>query len=165
MFGKILKISKAHEILIVPPAEIDMAVKGEDGLNLNWLEAKKIAELINKLRPSKAIIDCPSTNIPDFTTYIKNLLNIDTELVLEHKADEKYPVVAAASVIAKVTRDEKIAELRKKYGELGSGYPADPVTKEFLEQNWDRCPEIFRKSWASYKRVIKEKSQKKLGEY
>lgn len=165
LYQKILKIAKSYEIIIVPPAEIDFAVRGEDGLNLNWLEARKSAEIINKIAPRKAIIDCPSTNIPEYTSYIKNLLNTDTELVLEHKADENYVVVSAASIIAKVTRDNEIAELKKKYGNIGSGYPADPATQEFLEENWDRCPEIFRKSWASYRNVIKEKGQKKLGEY
>lgn len=165
LYSKILKIAKSHEILIVQPAEIDFAVKGEDGLNLNWLEARKSAEIINKLAPGKAIIDCPSPNIAEYTSYIKNLLNTDTELVLEHKADEKYIVVSAASIIAKVTRDEEIAKLKKAYGDIGSGYPADPKTKEFLEENWDKTPEIFRKSWKCYADLAKGKGQKRLGEY
>jgi ribonuclease HII len=165
LFKKIIKIAKDYIILIIPPSEIDFAVRGEDGLNLNWLEARKSAEIINKLAPGKAIIDCPSPNIPEYTGYIKNLLNTDTELVLEHKADENYVVVSAASILAKVTRDEEIAKLKKAYGDIGSGYPADPKTRQFLEENWDKTPEIFRKSWACYANLAKGKGQKRLKEF
>jgi len=49
LFPKILKIVKKYQIVVVEPEEIDKAVRGHDGLNLNWLEARKSAEIINKL--------------------------------------------------------------------------------------------------------------------
>ena len=52
-------------------------------------------------------------------------------------------------------------ELKKKYGDFGSGYPSDPKTKKFLEENYDKHPEIFRTTWASYKRF----SQKTLKDF
>ena len=51
----------------------------------------------------------------------------------------------------------KIDELKKKYGDFGSGYPSDPDTVRFLRNNWKKYPEIFRKSWESYKRLGEKK--------
>jgi ribonuclease HII len=48
---------------------------------------------------------------------------------------------------------------------FGSGYPSDPVTKEFLTKNYTRYPEIFRKTWQPYKDLVNGKKQKKLGEF
>ena len=48
LYTKILKISDNYKIVIINPQEIDMAVQGHDGLNLNWLEANKSAEIYKK---------------------------------------------------------------------------------------------------------------------
>ena len=145
-----------YKTVIVEPKEIDEAVES-DTLNLNWLEAHKSAEIFNELKPDKVILDCPSVNISAYTNYLRKLLNKNNvELIVEHKA-EKYPIVAAASIIAKVTRDMKIDELKKKYGDFGSGYPSDPQTVRFLRSNWNKHPEIFRKSWESFKRMKTKK--------
>lgn len=166
MFGKLIKIAKKYKILLVEPEEIDEAVDGKDGLNLNWLEAEKAVELINELKPDKVIIDCPSPNTKAFASYIRDRLkNKNIEIVAEHKADARYPVVSAASVCAKVMRDKKVSELEKKYGKLGSGYAHDPITVKFLKENWAKHPEIFRHSWESYKRLHTIKDQKNLGEF
>ena len=158
------KIREGTEFLILEfsPAEIDEALASED-MNLNWLEAKGQAELINKLKPDKAIIDCPSPNLVAYAAYVRGLLDDkDTELVVEHKADEKYITSSAASILAKVRREEIVSELKEKYGETGSGYPADPNTKKFIAENWDKHPEIFRRSWSTYKKVVEDKGQRKL---
>ncbi|MBN2421008.1 ribonuclease HII, partial [Candidatus Woesearchaeota archaeon] len=51
MFEKIIKIVEKYEIVVIEPKEIDDAVNGKDSLNLNWLEAVKSAQIINKLKP------------------------------------------------------------------------------------------------------------------
>jgi len=162
LFKKIKKIVKKYEIAIVEPHEIDMVVDGHDGDNLNWLEARKSVEIIKKLKPDKAIIDCPSPNLKAYKERIHELLKNKVEIVAEHKADAKYPVVSAASIVAKVTRDNEIKKLEQKYGMIGSGYPADPITKEFLKRNFNKHPEIFRHSWSTFKSVKKEALQRKL---
>ncbi len=166
MFDKIINAAKGYKTIIIQPEEIDSALKSES-LNLNWLEAIKSAEIINFLKPEKAIVDCPSNNIPAYTNFLKKYLkNIKTELVVEHKADFKYAVVSAASIIAKVTRDNEIKEIQKKIKEpIGSGYPSDPVTVDFLKKNYDNYPEIFRKEWASWKNINKKKKQKSLKDF
>jgi len=163
------KIVKAYHVIEVEPLEIDKALNSTD-LNLNWLEAIKAAEIIKKLKPDKVILDCPSTNIPAFTEYVKNTLknmgySKKTEIISEHKADEKYVEVGAASIIAKVRRENIIKELKKKYGDFGSGYPSDPKTQKFLKENWKKHPEIFRRTWQSYTRMEQNSKQSKLGQY
>ena len=49
-----------------------------------------------------------------------------------------------------------------KYGELGSGYPSDPLTKDFIKKNFEKHPEIFRKSWKTFQKLVEEKEQKGL---
>ena len=151
LFEQVKSIVESYEIIIVPPQEIDDALNSES-LNLNWLEAIKTAMIINKLNAKKAYIDSPSTNLKAYADYMRIYVkDKDVNLICEHKADVKYVVVSAASILAKVTRDREIEKLKEKYGDLGSGYPSDPVTKEFLKNNWNKHPEIFRKTWSSYK--------------
>src|SRR3990167_3497915 len=95
LFDKIKDISYKAEIVIINPDEIDHAVNNHDGLNLNKLEARKSAEMINLLNPDKAIIDAPSNNIKNYKNYLMGLLqNKNIELILEHKADVNYPIVS-----------------------------------------------------------------------
>jgi ribonuclease HII len=165
LFEKIKNIAKKYEIIIIPSQEIDDILNSED-MNLNWLEAKTSADIINKLNPDKAILDCPSTNIKAYSDYVKNLLTKKVELIAEHKADLNYPVVGAASILAKVTRDREIEKIKKQIKiNFGSGYPSDPKTIEFLEKNWNIHPTIFRRTWSSYKRYSEAKKQKRLGEF
>ena len=165
LFEKVKEIVKRFEIVILSPQDIDAALMNPD-TNLNWLEADTNAEIINKLKPTKAIVDCPSNNIEAYSDYIKKKLNVDCELVAEHKADMNHIVVGAASILAKVTRDRMIEEIKKEVGQdIGSGYPADPKTKEFISKNYDKYPKIFRKSWKTYKNVVASKHQKGLNEF
>ena len=48
-----------------------------------------------------------------YTDYLKNILkDSKVNLVCDHKAESKYALVAAASILAKVTRDKEIAEIQ-----------------------------------------------------
>ena len=162
LFPKILKIIKKHKAIMVSPKEIDNAINSNE-LNLNRLEAIKTALIINELKPDKVILDCPSVNIKSYVTYLKLFLkNKELKIIAEHKA-ERYPIVAAASVLAKVIGDEQLNKLKKRLGvDFGSGYPSDPYTINFLKENYKKYPEIFRKTWSTYKKVA---NQRKLDEF
>ncbi len=162
---KLIQNNSEFKIIEVPPQEIDEALLS-DHLNLNWLEAHKQAEIINKLNPDTAIIDCPSPNCEKYEEYLRDLLiNKKTKLIVEHKADLNYPVCAAASIIAKVKREEEMDKIKAKYGDTGPGYPANETTKKFLKENWEKYPEIFRKTWSTFKKIANNKNQKSLGEF
>ena len=163
---EIESVLKYCKVIIMQPNEIDKAVHGHDGLNLNKLEAVKQAEILNEFNPEKAIIDCPSNNIKSYKQQLLKLLkNKKLELVLEHNA-ERYPLVAAASIIAKVTGDAEVEKLKKQIGiDFGSGYMSDPKTAEFLKNNFEKYPELFRKSWFPYKDLMNKKFQKSLSDF
>jgi len=109
------------------------------------------------------ILDSPSNNIKAYKSYVQHRLNHKAEIQAEHKADLNYPVVSAASILAKVTRDKEIEEIKKQIGvDFGSGYMSDPRTAEFLANNCDNYPEIFRHSWYPCKKIAESKQQKKL---
>ena len=162
----ILKLSKKHKIIEITPKEIDSAVNSENS-NLNWLEAEKVSEIINSLKPDKAIIDCPSPNLKAYENYIlERLKNKKIKLIVEHKADFFHSVVSASSIIAKIHREKNVEKIEKLVGEsIGSGYPSNPVCQNFIKRNYKKYPEIFRKSWATYKNIVKIKSQKNIGDY
>ena len=167
LFDKIKDISYKYEIIAIYPDEIDHAVNNNDGLNLNRLEAVKTADIINLLKPDKAIIDAPSNNIRSYKQYLLNLIkNKKMEIILEHKADINFPIVSAASILAKVTRDSKIEEIKKKIKvDFGSGYMTDPKTIDFLEKYYEKYPDLFRKSWLPYQNILNKKFQKKLEDF
>jgi len=162
-----LKKIVMYQLIVVSPQEIDSNVSGENGSNLNWLEGMKTVELINILKPDKAFIDCPSPNTKAYHEYlVERLLHKKVKIVTEHKADVKYLVAAAASILAKVTRDLEVEKIKQHVGvDCGPGYMSNPITQEFLKKYWDKHPEIFRHSWAPYKQIAGLKKQKKLGEY
>ena len=160
-----LRKTVAYKTIIVPPTQIDKALQDPSN-NLNLLEAATSAEIINALQPDTVIMDCPSNNIPSYVADVKKFLKKDTNIQAEHKADLNHTVVGAASIIAKVTRDRKIADIQKDIDvPIGSGYPSDPVTREFLAKHYSTYPEIFRKEWESYKTVADKKKQRSLGDF
>ena len=164
--SKIEEIGIHIVIIRVPSAKIDANRKR--GINLNQIEAIKMAEIINLLEPDKAIVDAPSYNTNKFRDYLfSKMENKKIKLVSENFADQNYPVVSAASIIAKVNRDEAIEELKKKVGkDFGVGYPHDPRTIEFLnklaEKNHGKLPSYIRHTWDTVERIKNEYSQLRI---
>jgi ribonuclease HII len=168
--------SLASFFKIITPSEIDTGF-GE-GYNLNEVEAIAAAMIINELvtklsvqqrETVKIIIDCPSVNTAKWKEQvIKYLKEKKLNISCEHKADFNHPVVSAASIIAKVTRDAEIEKIKKQIGiDFGSGYPSDPKTIDFLKKNHSNFKKerIFRESWATWKEVAlraDKSSQSKL---
>ena len=58
--------------------------------------------------------------------------SLSQNLAVEPEADLKYPIVGAASIVAKVLRDAQLPKLID--GEVGSGYPSDPKTRKWLKK-------------------------------
>ena len=164
---KVRNAAKEIAVITISAKEIDSMRKV---MSLNEVEAKKIAELIMGLKekPDKIIIDCPDTDPNTFIQRMRKYLGPDFNAIAEHKADVKYPIVSAASIIAKDEREKWVEKTKEKYGEIGSGYPADPVTKEFLKNYFEehgKLPPFARKSWDTSKRMMDEKLQANLSDY
>ncbi len=167
LFKKIIQIVKGYKIITIQPSEIDSALEKDSGMNLNWLEALKTVEILNSLKPDSAFIDCPSPNTNAYKSYIRERLNNkNMELIVEPKADVHYLPTSAASIIAKVERDKEVKKIEKMTGmSVGSGYVSNPVCQKFLKENWDKYPEIFRKSWISWKNHANAKKQKQISDF
>ena len=167
LYGKILDIVKKYKIVIFSVQEVDDAVNGKGGLNLNWLEATSTAKILNELNPDEAIVDSPSPNLTNYRNYVHEKLDSKKmKLKFEHKADLHYPVVSAASILAKVTRDNEIEKIRKEIRiDFGSGYMSDPRTVDFLKNNYENHSNLFRKSWLPYKDMVNKKFQKNLSDF
>jgi ribonuclease HII len=88
-----------------------------------------------------------------------------------HGADESDVVVGAASIVAKVERDGAVADLADEYGaygDLGSGYPSDPTTREFLRQyvaDTGDLPDCARRSWQTAADVLAAADQSALDDF
>ncbi|WP_455391879.1 ribonuclease HII [[Eubacterium] cellulosolvens] len=149
-----------YSIKTISAAEID---GHRETKTLNELEGEWFAEVINRLSPeadTTVIVDSADANESTFKRYIETNVPIKCEVISLHKADEKYPIVAAASIIAKFERDTQVQTIARELNvELGSGYPSDPTTINFLEK-WIKekgnLPPHTRHSWKTAQRLVKK---------
>lgn len=152
LYEQILSLVEGYHVAKIPPKTIDKSVSKN---MLNQLEANYMAKVIKKLQANSSYVDSCDVNPKRFGLYISNLAKTG-KIISSHHADRKYPVVSAASIIAKVNRDREIEKLRKNHA-LGSGYPSDPKTmkfiKEWVSQNGD-VPIFVRKSWKPIKILL-----------
>jgi len=169
--GEIKGLALKYIIKKISPVEID---ETRNKISLNDIEAKEISEMLFELNkatdviPSFIYVDSPENIQENFTKKIlkfsKTKISFNSSnIISEHFADSKYIEVSAASILAKVERDRDIENLKKIYGDFGSGYPADPKTVEFLKNNESKIPrEIIRKSWnVKFKEENKENKEYK----
>jgi len=158
---EIKRIALKYSVIKLSPKDIDEVVQtGRKLHKLNRLEAQAMAKIVELLKPDIAYVDASDVLEERFRQHISELLSFEVKIVSKHKADRKYPIVSAASIIAKVERDKEIVELKEKYGDFGCGYPTDPKTISFLQQclkKFEKYPDCVRKSWKPAKRVKSEK--------
>ncbi len=151
--SEIIQLVSAYQLVVLSPQEIDQT-------NLNELDLRAITGLVKKLTPQKVIFDVPThpNGINYFIRSVRYRLGkMKVELVGENKADENYPIVGAASILAKQRRDAIIEELKKEYGDFGSGYMSDAKTQRFLEQCFAKnnsFPRIIRHKWSSVQKFL-----------
>jgi ribonuclease HII len=134
-------------------------------MTMNACVARAHAQAINKISPKTAYVDACDVNEFRYAEMVRSHLTRECEIVSEHHADSTFPIVSAASIIAKVTRDKEIQKLAKTYGVIGSGYPADPITISWLSSYIDEFrhpPPIARKSWKTVIAMIGKKEQSSL---
>jgi len=149
LYKKIIAIVDDYYVARISPRIIDESVHKNQ---LNHLEAKYMARVIAKLRPNSSYVDSCDVNPVRFGKEISKLAN-SGRIFSRHHADSRFAVVSAASIVAKVNRDREIEKLRKKY-DLGSGYPSDSKTMQFIK-DWilehNKTPVFVRKSWKPVK--------------
>lgn len=162
---EIRRIVVDYAIEKLTPKQIDdIVLNGRKLHKLNWLEAKTMAKVIQRLKPDKAYVDASDILEDRFGYDILDCLPIKIPIVSEHRADQTYPIVSAASIIAKVERDREIAELAKTYGDFGSGYPSDPRTIDFLRKCVAKggYPDSVRVSWKPAQKLRSDKDARQV---
>jgi len=160
----LIKKNYEYAIEIIEPEEIDEYRRKNQ---LNLLNRRAFEKVISKLNPNIAYVDAADVNEERFGREIKsNLTNKnETDVISMHKADTKIPIVAAASIIAKQTRELEIEKLKEEIGEFGSGYPSDTRTIKFLKSYFhdnSKWPSGTRKSWKTIERI---RPVKKLSDF
>ncbi|MEM1549543.1 MAG: ribonuclease HII [Candidatus Methanomethylicia archaeon] len=158
LYQKITELSVNWTYEVITPKEIDQAVfyRKRTGIGLlNKLEAEVMAKIINRLKPDIAYVDSADVDEERFKRTIMEKLTQKIEIISKHKADAIYPVVSAASIVAKVNRDFIINKIKEKYGDIGSGYPSDPKTIKFIKKCIEsgEIPDFIRMSWSTIKRI------------
>jgi len=166
----IKEIAVNYEILVISAKDIDDMRKV---MTLNEIEVNGFTKVIKKLKPKLCYLDSADVNEDRFGRDILAGLSFKPDIISRHKADDIYPVVGGASILAKTIRDEKIREIELELREklnlpLGSGYPADPVTKRFLStwlERFGKLPPYTRHSWKTAQKLIKEKITNKIDDF
>lgn len=152
-YKKIIRIVDDYHVVRIPPRSIDASVKKH---GLNDLEAKYMARVVSALHPDVSYVDSCDVNPLRFGRKISNLSG-NHKIRSYHRADSRFVVVSAASILAKVTRDRAIAKLRKDHSNLGSGYPSDAKTVNFTTMFYSQnriMPNFIRKSWKPVIRIM-----------
>ncbi len=150
LFEEIKSLAEEVKHYSISPLEINNAMRSN--ISLNELEAICASRLIDSLGKVGAVyLDSPDVVQERFGARISLLsskpmkgLGIKKvprkenviKVVSEHKADVKYPIVSAASIIAKVTRDREIEKISETVGfDIGSGYASDSHTISVIKKN------------------------------
>ncbi len=138
LFQEIKENALAYEITIISPEKID---------EINIYEASRLAmfESVKRLQVKPDYILTDAMPLKNIAIPQENII----------KGDAKALSIAAASILAKVTRDDIMIELDKQYPQYGfakhKGYP----TKEHLLslQKYGAIPGVYRYSYGPVKEL------------
>ncbi|WP_430504028.1 ribonuclease HII [Haloparvum sp. PAK95] len=165
---------------VVDPAEIDDPETDMNSLTVT-AQARAIESVVGAGNADsgddgdpEAVVDAGDVSESRFGRRVADAVTDrvarDVSVDAEHGADETYPTVSAASIVAKVERDARVAAIDDEYPEydVGSGYPSDPTTRGFLEAYvaaTGEIPDCARRSWSTCEQVLAEAEQSGLDEF
>lgn len=121
--------------------------------NLNLLEWRIMDSLMLYFDFDKVFLDAVGEKSEQINFFVNNSSLVDEDIVVENKADDIFDVVGASSIVAKEIRDRHIKELSKNYGDIGSGYPSDSKTRDWIKDNIDDLPDFVRTSWSTISKL------------
>lgn len=154
LYGEIIDAADSHAVSVAHPRKIDSHVRRHA---LNEMEAALMAGVISRLMPGRAHVDACDVNARRFGMAVAARLSggCAARILSSHRADDEFPVVSAASIIAKVRRDREISKIRRTHS-VGSGYPSDPACTSFLEAHARENgapPSFARATWLTVRRI------------
>ncbi|KAJ1898492.1 hypothetical protein LPJ66_002707 [Kickxella alabastrina] len=164
--------SSGWSIRCISPQDISQCMLRRSKYNLNSLAHDATIQLIRDaldrgINLKRVFIDTVGPPV----SYQKKLEGLfpGIQITVAKKADSLYPIVSAASICAKVTRDAHLsrwvfaeAKLQNNMSNVyGSGYPGDPNTIRWLKESLDQVfgyPGIIRFSWSTCARILLEQA-------
>jgi len=175
LYKEITRIADDVKVDKILPSEINEAMKSK--ISLNELEAIRFARLFDTMEGDIDVVYLDSPDVVPEKFGIRFNLSSSrrtkvvgvksdargtgyTRIISEHKADTKYPIVSAASIIAKVTRDKEIARIEKELDiPIGSGYPSDQETIGMIRENLKsgKLKTHIREYWSTLDHIKQKK--------
>lgn len=184
LYRKIQELATKWEYVEISPQSIDAAIRAEKN-NLNKLELQYMVQICLSLAPNTVYVDALGPDARVFESKFREVVQLEGhrnsewtrgknnlrggstvktynfQIIAKNKADETIPIVSAASILAKVQRDQQIEKLKRECGEdFGSGYPSDPLTRSILKK-WiiqGTLPTFVRKQWETIRELRNELS-------
>uniref|UniRef100_T1I159 Ribonuclease n=1 Tax=Rhodnius prolixus TaxID=13249 RepID=T1I159_RHOPR len=158
------------EVDVISPNFISNCMLRRQKYSLNEISHNSAITLIKRaIEAGVKVTDVFVDTVGPAEKYEEKLKSFFPELniTVAKKADSKFPVVGAASICAKVTRDiclktwtfPELSESTAAELSWGSGYPNDPETKKFLMNNIDQIfgfSQLVRFSWSTAEKVLEE---------
>jgi ribonuclease HII len=173
--------SLAGEIRAHPAVAVGVVRVGTDRIDdpatdMNGLTVAGQAEAVAAVAADgdRVVVDAGDVDEARFGRRVREAVGeagIAVDVESRHGADESDAVVGAASIVAKVDRDAAVAELAEEYaayGAVGSGYPSDPTTREFLRAyvaETGDLPACARRSWQTCADVLAAADQSALDDF
>ncbi len=138
-------------------------------ISLNEMELNMFREAVSRHWCDTVYADCPDVNEEGFGMRMRAGTGTDVEIIAKHKADDTYPVVSAASIVAKVTRDRMMEDIRSEFGtNIGSGYPSDHYTMDFIRE-WietnGSAPRHVRCSWEPVRQMLSRRANTRISDW
>lgn len=154
------------DVMVIEAAQLDEMMSTE---SLNDIEVRAFASVISSLGAEVVYADACDVDARRFSRNVRGHLKYSPKMFCEHRADERYPVVSAASIIAKTVRDRRIREIEEELGQtIGSGYAHDEVSLAFLEK-WIKekgdVPPHTRRTWETARKRLSVHKNAKLTDW
>lgn len=159
---EIRSIASFFDTLQLSANQID--TKRNEGINLNRIEVNAFRELLKPYahKINELQLDAADVNERRFGTNFEDMIN--GKIISKHKGDSLFISVGAASILAKVERDQSVKKLQLEMNQFdpslptfGSGYPTDakPFLKAYVSK-YKKLPDIARKTWKTCSNILNE---------
>lgn len=163
-----------HSLCIVHPRVISMQMKRRIKQSLNEISHNCAIALIQRVIDNgifikEVFVDLVGQKEEIYQALLQSHFP-SLKITVSKRADSLYPIVGAASIAAKVTRDSRIVEWTfEEQGfdvppeDIGSGYPADPTTKRFIAKHIEPVfgyPSLVRFSWKTVETILERRAIK-----
>jgi ribonuclease HII len=165
VYSRLVRVGDLASVALLPRTIDRYVAHG----GLNELELESFAKLIRRCAPDVAYVDACDPVAARFGQRLEARVGGMTRVISRHKADRDFPIVGAASIVAKVRRDAALERLRRVAGEeIGCGYPHDPETQACVlrhARDGGAVPPWMRRTWETVQRVKRAHPARTLDAY